>query len=1093
MRGRVAIAVMVLVCALVPARAGADVVRLHRDLTGTGWYPDQSDLSSVVVPGGTFGQLFSAPVDGQVYAQPLVADGTLLVATENDKAYGFDPVSGAQRWSVDLGTPFNASDVACNDLVPTVGVTGTPVVDPATHTEYMFAKTYTSGVASYWMHALDVSSGAERAGFPVAVTGAAANAPAISFNAKTELQRPGLLLMDGVVYAAFGGHCDQSPFQGWVIGVSTSTQEITTRWVAQKTGADGAGIWQSGGALVSDGPGRIYLATGNGHDMMPGPTPGTSPPSDLPESVVRLNVQPDGSLTPADFFTPYDGPTLDAHDADFGSGGPVVLPDAFGTPSHPHLMLEEGKAGYVYMLDRDHLGGFRNGPNGGDDALARLGSYGGVWNTPAAWTGDGGYVYMVHGPGAASRFGALRVYKAGVDGNGNPTLSYVARASDAFGFGSGAPVITSNGSDPSSALVWVIWQPDGSGNGAQLRAYDAIPVNGALNLRWSAPIGQAAKFAPPAVENNRVYLGTRDGHVLGFGSPVDRPLVASPNALAFPDTTVSQSSPVQNVTFTATRALTITSVTSSNAMFRLGTPAPSLPATLGNGDTLTVSVTFTPTTRGSASGVLKATMNDGSALAMPMQGMGRLAGGDMMATPGELSLGGAPIGGAPISASVTFTNIGGAAVHVTGSTVPAANTFFTVTGLPAVGSTIAPGASVVATVSFAPERAGVFGANLQLNTDAPAPGAAAAIVNLAATAAASAHLVMQSDVYFGAVRLGATATGTVAIKNTGASAVTITKSKPPAAGTGFTALNTLDEGTTLFPNQTVTLSVSFHATTAGQFTDTWIVNGDDDSGLHTITFHAFASVPHNAYWMLDNSGRVYPFGDIATLAAPPPTGWRTAAIVTTPSGGGYYVLDEIGRVQRTGDAGLSGGLLPGMLLRGERATTMSVTPSNHGFWIFTSRGRVFPFGDAVSFGDLSHKVLNGPVIASIATPTGGGYYMIGSDGGVFTFGDAKFRGSMGGHHLNAPVVGIVPTATNAGYWLAASDGGVFTFGDAKFRGSMGGRHLNAPVTGMVRYGSGYLMVATDGGIFDFSDVRFLGSLGGRVLPAPIISVSAFAV
>jgi iron transport multicopper oxidase len=1088
----VAIFVIMCVCALVPVRAGADVVRFHRDLTGSGWYPDQTDLSSVVVPGGTFGQLFSSTVNGQVYAQPLVADNTLLVATENDNAYGFDPVSGAQRWSANLGTPFNASDVGCSDLTPTIGITGTPVIDSATQTEYLFAKTYTAGVPAYWMHALDVATGAERSGFPVVITGTAANAPGYTFNAKMELQRPGLLLMDGVVYAAFAGHCDKSPYNGWVIGVSTSTHQITTRWVAQKTGADGAGIWQSGGALVSDGPGRIFLATGNGHDMMPGPTPGSSPPSDLPEAVVRLNVQPDGSLRPMDFFTPYDAPTLDVHDADFGSGGPITLPDAFGTPSHPHLILEEGKAGYVYMLDRDHLGGYRNGPNGGDDAFARLGSYGGVWNTPAVWTGGGGYIYMVHGPGSAARFGALRAYKAGVDGNGNPTLSYVARSGDAFGFGSGSPVITSNGTDPSSALVWVIWQPDGNGNGAQLRAYDAVPINGAMNLRWSAPIGQASKFEPPAVENNRVYVGTRDGHVLGFGSPIDRPLLASPNALAFPDTTVPQSS-AQNLTLTATRGLTINSIASSNGMFHVGTPSPALPATLGNNGTVTVPVSFTPTARGSASGALTVSMSDGSKFAMAMEGVGRLVGGDMMVTPGELSLGGAAIGGAPIADTITFTNIGGTAVHVTGSSVPAPSTFFTVSGLPAVGTTIAPGASIVATVSFAPQQSGVFSGDVQLATDAPAPGTAVADVNVVATAAPSAHLVVQPDMYFGAVRLGSTVTRSVTIKNTGASAATITKSKPPALATGFTPLSALDEGTTIAPNQTVTLTVAFHATTAGQFTDTWVVNGDDDSGLHTITFHALASVAHNAYWMLDTSGRVYPFGDVTAMAATPLSLWRTAAIVATPDGGGYYVLDQIGRVQKTGNATVNGGLAPGALLAGERATTLSVTPSGGGFWIFTSRGRVFPFGDAVSFGDLSHKALNGPVIASIATPTGGGYYMIGSDGGVFTFGDAKFRGSMGGHHLNAPVVGIVPTATNAGYWLAASDGGVFTFGDATFRGSMGGRHLNAPVTGMVRYGSGYLMVATDGGIFDFSDVRFLGSLGGRILPAPIISVTAFAV
>src|SRR5215468_10416836 len=91
-----------------PARA--DVLQAHNDSYSTGWYKDQSALSPAVVTGGTFGKLFSATVSGQVYAQPLVASNTLLVATENDKAYGLDPRDGTQRWSTDLGTPWNPAN-----------------------------------------------------------------------------------------------------------------------------------------------------------------------------------------------------------------------------------------------------------------------------------------------------------------------------------------------------------------------------------------------------------------------------------------------------------------------------------------------------------------------------------------------------------------------------------------------------------------------------------------------------------------------------------------------------------------------------------------------------------------------------------------------------------------------------------------------------------------------------------------------------------------------------------------------------------------------------------------------------------------------
>jgi hypothetical protein len=292
---------------VVSPAARADVLQAHNDAYSTGWYPDQSALAPDVVTGGTFGRLFSSTVSGQVYAQPLVADNTLLVATENDKAYGLDPRDGTQRWSTDLGTPWDPSSIGCADLTPSIGVTGTGVVDAATGTEYVVAKTALAGKpseAAYAMHALDVETGAERPGFPVAIAGQASNAPNVGFNATHELQRPGLLLLNGVVYAAFGGHCDVAPYTGWAVGVSTAGR-LTTMWASQQSGANGSGIWQSGGPLVADGPDRIFLATGNGHLMPTGPTPGNAPPVDLSEAVVSLRVRPDGSLRADDFFTPY--------------------------------------------------------------------------------------------------------------------------------------------------------------------------------------------------------------------------------------------------------------------------------------------------------------------------------------------------------------------------------------------------------------------------------------------------------------------------------------------------------------------------------------------------------------------------------------------------------------------------------------------------------------------------------------------------------------------------------------------------------------------------------------------------------------------
>jgi iron transport multicopper oxidase len=134
-----------------------------------------------------------------------------------------------------------------------------------------------------------------------------------------------------------------------------------------------------------------------------------------------------------------------------------------------------GEEGYVYLLNRDNLGGYKQGVGGGDSVVQRIGPRGGVWGRAGVWPGDGGYVYIPTSSGLASG-GLLDVYKYGLSGSGSPSLSLVASSSDAFGFGSGPPVITSNGTQSGSALVWIIWSADRSGDGGQLRAYDPVPV-----------------------------------------------------------------------------------------------------------------------------------------------------------------------------------------------------------------------------------------------------------------------------------------------------------------------------------------------------------------------------------------------------------------------------------------------------------------------------------------------------------------------------------------------------------------------------------------------------------------------------------------
>jgi len=250
-----------------------------------------------------------------------------------------------------------------------------------------------------------------------------------------------------------------------------------------------------------------------------------------------------------------------------------------------------------------------------------------------------------------------------------------------------------------------------------------------------------------------------------------------------------------------------------------------------------------------------------------------------------------------------------------------------------------------------------------------------------------------------------------------------------------------------------------------------------------------AGTGQSGYWMLGSDAKVFGFGaaqPMGDASAALPATAKAVHIEPTPSAKGYWIVDDAGDVYAYGDAAAAGGVTPAQLGIGEKVTSLSATPSGRGYWIFTTKGRVFTFGDAKSFGDLAGKNLNGAVKSSVATPTGNGYYMVASDGGVFAFGDAKFRGSMGAVKLNQPVESLVPTRTGGGYWLVASDGGIFAFGDAAFRGSMGATRLNKPVVGMVRYGDGYLMVAADGGVFDFSDKPFVGSLAASPPAHPIV-------
>ena len=232
-----------------------------------GWDSDEPDLLPANVTASDFGPLFATTVTGQIYAQPLVvkqsvsSTGTLIVATEQDNVYGMNPVSGAIDWTKSLGTPWSSTVLGCGDLAPDIGVTSTPVYDPTTNTVYVMAKDAPDGADSkdprWLLHALDASTGAERAGWPVQIGGHPDNDPTQTFNAERRSAAPRLAAARRRGLRRVRQLLRLRAVQRVCVGVSTETAKQTALFTTEVGTDDGeGGIWQSGGGLVSDGPGQ---------------------------------------------------------------------------------------------------------------------------------------------------------------------------------------------------------------------------------------------------------------------------------------------------------------------------------------------------------------------------------------------------------------------------------------------------------------------------------------------------------------------------------------------------------------------------------------------------------------------------------------------------------------------------------------------------------------------------------------------------------------------------------------------------------------------------------------------------------------------
>ena len=850
-----------------PKPSRMDEPTISQDSLRTGWDPREPTLTARNVagrtPGYRFGQVFKTAVTGQVYAQPLVIGSTVIVATEDDYVYGLNAATGAVKWTTHLGTPYAIT--TCTDLSPDVGVTGTPVYDPANGDIYMLAQVVLASGPAYEMFGINAGTGTVV--FRRPISGAASNDPHITFNATNELARPGLLLMNGWIYAAFGSHCDHSPYVGFVDGVKISGGALT-QW-SDETGVvdNQAGIWQSGGGVMSDGPGRIFVTSSNG--ISPPPGPGTSPPGQLAESVIRLAPLSSGALAARDFFSPADAPRLDAADTDFGSGGPVGLP--FGTRSYPHVLVQAGKDGRIFLLNRDYLGGREQARGLGDRVLSVTAPFHGQWGHPAVFGNT--TTLTASNAGAANdhlyyigRSDSLRVLKFAVNRLDEPTLNDVANSSLQFGYTSGSPAVTSNGGNISTAVVWAVYAPTATSLGGALEAFAASTGPGCrasapcmITPIWSAPIGKAAKFSTVATSGGMVYVGTRDGYVYGFGDTASAALAAAGPTTPI-QAPVGSTSPGTDVTVTASSELTVTGIsaattatsaaTSAN-QFGLGkvtltprgsssTGEVSFPVTLHKGDRLTVPVMFSPTVPGGTTGsVFFATRSPASPpVAVPLTAAGTTKGLYASTTALQFTLvtdTGAFASNVPVGVVVPReVNIINGSVHpetVTSVRPPSAP--YSATGLPDTGTVLQPGQSIAVQVRFAPAAPGRYPGTLSVTGSS----GATATVNLSGTGLPPRGLftAAPTSVSFGAVPVGHKVTKTVTLTNTGNEPATVTAAT--TLNSPFADPRNVPPGLPVNAGYDVKIPITFTPAKKGTFTSTYHLTWTDATGAHLISVH----------------------------------------------------------------------------------------------------------------------------------------------------------------------------------------------------------------------------------------------------------------
>jgi hypothetical protein len=391
------------------------------------------------------------------------------------------------------------------------------VINLSTQTLYVVSKSKDNGTTCtpstschQRLHALSLIDGSEKFAGPANIdssitvpgTGAGSSNGVLAFNALKENQRPGLALVNGVIYISWASHGDNDPYHGWVIGYNAgnlATGPVAV-WNSTPNAVSGVsysrgGIWMSGGAPAADSANNLYFLTGNGT------FDASSGGSNYADSTVKLSTA--SGLTVADYFTPMDQANLDANDTDHGSGGAAILVDQ---PSGPvqHLLIGGGKEGTLFLVNRDNLGQYNSTTN---NVVQSLNVGHGILATSSFWNNNL-YLAGVSGPMEQYSFNT----STGLFGT-----SPLQSSPGTFFFPGSTPSISALGSS-TNGIVWALdnnkyCTPQSTGCGPTvLHAYDATNVSTEL---WNSTqgsgnsAGNAVKFTVPTVANGKVYVPTR--------------------------------------------------------------------------------------------------------------------------------------------------------------------------------------------------------------------------------------------------------------------------------------------------------------------------------------------------------------------------------------------------------------------------------------------------------------------------------------------------------------------------------------------------------------------------------------------------------